>query len=488
MLDKIKFLIGFVAEKFTTLGVTTADVAEFLGTLNKAVESASACYDQLDANQCSDTSAALFDQALADLHNLPAIKSSLDAIIDLSNNCYDKFGSVNNALQEIVRVANTVQKILTGPLKALVEAIKIPLDWIKEQIEAFEKAIRESPGVQCIFDVLDNMLLISDLFSCPVETVIVMAFNEGANKVAELLEEILNEVREHVAIAVIDTIIPDDIDLTLNLPDPLASLPDATIFAMCALTDGEHTSIHQIVKAKLEEKLTKALNVQFEFGQPLTLFNSNALQDTLINHVITSPIKIPRMGVENVCHDAWENFIDGPKEGGCVDIAVQKIDDHFTKPKGHGEICAAGTTCKLCAKVVLGDVVVDGYATHWAKKLGWRCGEEPKWNVGEMCAAGTTCEGSCPGGAFDYYYTLGYWACGKEPKNWPDGTYCFAGTSCTRCANGDSWWFGKGGQHCGAEPCWSPGTICGAGTTCNWECCGGQHSAPWWHFGLGYCI
>ena len=31
-------------------------------------------------------------------------------------------------------------------------------------------------------------------------------------------------------------------------------------------------------------------------------------------------------------------------------------------------------------------------------------------------------------------------------------------------------------------------TICGAGTTCNWECCGGQHSAPWWHFGLGYCI
>ena len=397
----------------------------------------------------------------------------------MSEGCTDAFGSVNNAVKKIVAVANELKATILKPLNDLLELIKAPLKWIEEQIDALYKAISESDEVQCLLDVFDNMNVIGNVLSCPVDMLIVEAFNAVANPVADLIETVLNSVRLAVATELIDAIIPDNIDLTLNLPDPLASLSDSTIFEMCLLTGGEYTSIEQAVKVPMEEKLTEALGVKFEFGQPLTLFNSNALQIQLINDVIASPITIPRMEVNKGCQDAWQNLIDGPDPSGCVHKLVSDVNDHFTKPKEHGEICAWGTTCKLCT---------DGYATYWAKQLGTRCGEEPKWDVGEMCAAGTTCEGSCPGGVYDHWYTKGYWACGKEPKNWSDGTYCFAGTSCTRCANGDSWWFGKGGQHCGAEPCWSPGTVCGAGTTCNWECCGGRHYAPWWQLGLGHCL
>ena len=63
--------------------------------------------------------------------------------------------------------------------------------------------------------------------------------------------------------------------------------------------------------------------------------------------------------------------------------------------------------------------------------------------------------------------------------------YCLAGTTCSQCANGDSWWIGRGDQHRGHEPCWGRGTICGAGTTCSSECCGGRYEAPRYWFGVG---
>ena len=74
-------------------------------------------------------------------------------------------------------------------------------------------------------------------------------------------------------------------------------------------------------------------------------------------------------------------------------------------------------------------------------------------------------------------------ASAHEPS-WPDGTYCFAGTSCYSCKNSYSWWYGKTpiGNYCGKEPCYGRDSYCLVGSSCN-KCC-----SSWkWYFSGAYC-
>lgn len=70
----------------------------------------------------------------------------------------------------------------------------------------------------------------------------------------------------------------------------MRELISAWLLCYC-VTGGQHTSIRQAAKVKLEAAL-RAKGVPYQFGQPLKLFNSNELQIQLTNDVIAKSIII----------------------------------------------------------------------------------------------------------------------------------------------------------------------------------------------------
>ena len=101
------------------------------------------------------------------------------------------------------------------------------------------------------------------------------------------------------------------------------------------------------------------------------------------------------------------------------------------------------------------------------------------WADGRICGFGTTC-GRCQNRA-TWWWGKAFTFCGQEPR-WRDGTICGLGTTCNICENPATWWPSKFFTACGREPCWGPGTISGAGTTAK-MCCNGAH-CPWYWFGI----
>ena len=104
------------------------------------------------------------------------------------------------------------------------------------------------------------------------------------------------------------------------------------------------------------------------------------------------------------------------------------------------------------------------------------------WEDGHICGLGTTC-GRCRNKA-TWWWGKAFTFCGREPE-WSDGTICGLGTTCNACKNRATWWASKFFTACGNEPCWKKGTICGIGTTAK-LCCNGAH-CPWYWFGFCKC-
>ena len=83
---------------------------------------------------------------------------------------------------------------------------------------------------------------------------------------------------------------------------------------------------------------------------------------------------------------------------------------------------------------------------------------------GQICFLGSSCY-RCENSA-TYWYGPAFTACGTEPR-YPDGTLCLPGFSCNSCENPSTYWYGPAVQMCGPEPKYSDGTLCLPGFSCN---------------------
>ena len=82
---------------------------------------------------------------------------------------------------------------------------------------------------------------------------------------------------------------------------------------------------------------------------------------------------------------------------------------------------------------------------------------------GTLCLLGSSCQ-RCQNPA-TYWYGPAFTACGNEP-GYADGTTCLPGFSCQKCENPSTYWYGPALQKCGQEPKYEDGTTCLPGFSC----------------------